>query len=847
MFLRKSIVFSLVFSLFSTLSPAATQFADFEDINLSPGAYWNESDDSSGFYSSFALFNNRLVDWGGGTFSWSGFAVSRVENTETAGYMNQFAVWGNGKDVSGDGAYAVAYVDEGYGLVPTITLPGPALVRGLYVNNTTYAALSIRDGDSFATPFSVARGDWFLLTITGRDQNGASLGEIEVYLADYRERPFILDQWRWVDLAAFGSDVRRLEFRLTSSDVGTWGMNTPAYFALDGLEYLPRPTSAVVTLNDVDIFPEGTEYWNGSDLRGFFADSGVIFSNSYDIGYGSWYGFALSKVNDTTTAGYLNQYAVWGDGQDFDGDGRYVVAYQTDWDPDATQIKFPYDVTVEGFYINNTTYAALAMRDSNYPSKKFGGASGNDPDWFKLEITGKNADGKVIGTTEFYLADFRFDDNSQDYIISDWTWVDLSGFTNGVRSLHFALSSSDNGAWGMNTPSYFALDNLTYRAAAGGAFGNEGSVLDRGVPSYVIIDEEEVLNPLFVGWASTVIDYSPTPGVDSQWSDPNAALGPVDQDNTNVVSLGDREDPLQPAGSITLGFAAPIRDGAGPDFAVFENGFAVNDTAGFFAELAYVEVSSDGVNFARFPSRSDTPAKVGPYGYITSSHVWNLAGKHSNTSGAHSTAGDKFFGTPFDLADLADHPLVLSGLVDLGNITQVRIVDIPGDGSEVDSYGQPIYDAWLTWGSGGFDLKGIGVINSFIPGTTAKGVPLNWIADQRLVGEAAEAANSDLDNDGFPAWAEFFAGTSPNDSASYLHLTGVERDAAGQTSVTWLGGGHGGSELDFTLQVRSSLETGNWEDLEIAVPRQGGKSQSWQGTLSGDAAFFRVLVKTPDL
>ena len=100
------------------------------------------------------------------------------------------------------------------------------------------------------------------------------------------------------------------------------------------------------------------------------------------------------------------------------------------------------------------------MCDGDSYAKKFGGTTGDDPDWFKLKIFGYQ-NGNFIDTVVFYLADFRFTDNNQDYIIKDWTFVDLSTIENSV-SLTFELSSTDNGQYGMNTPAYFFIDNLDY-------------------------------------------------------------------------------------------------------------------------------------------------------------------------------------------------------------------------------------------------------------------------------------------------------------------------------------------------------------------------------------------------
>jgi hypothetical protein len=271
-----------------------------------------------------------------------------------------------------------------------------------------------------------------------------------------------------------------------------------------------------------------------------------------------------------------------------------------------------------------------------------------------------------------------------------------------------------------------------------GAIVKGGPYREAGICSYIGPDHKAttpwdpngVINPIFRGWADTVVSYEPAPGVEYDWSNPDMALG-ASYSNTvpgdyifDIVSLGDLSQADINAGTapgqITLSFAETIRDQNGYDFVVFENSFFNAYENKYFCELGYVEVSSNGVDFARFPSVSLTASRVGAYGMIDISNVYNLAGKHPNT-------GNTFTGTPFDLSEITNEPNAAAGLVDLNNISYVRIVDIPGSGNYFDNarklidpctwpdwdyydVNHPAYDAWLTWGSGGFDLEAIGVL-----------------------------------------------------------------------------------------------------------------------------------------
>jgi hypothetical protein len=202
--------------------------------------------------------------------------------------------------------------------------------------------------------------------------------------------------------------------------------------------------------------PGGGAYWNGADGSGGFRSGGVHFLNTYNSGWNSWDGWAYSNTTDTITAGYENQYSAFAGGAH---SGANYGVFFAPWSQTPT-VTAPAPCAFEGMYVTNTTYAALSMLNGDATAKKFGGESGDDPDWFLLSIVGKDADGGTTGTVDFYLADYRFENNALDYVLDGWAYVDLTPLGDNVKSLEFALTSSDNGGYGMNTPAYFAMDDL---------------------------------------------------------------------------------------------------------------------------------------------------------------------------------------------------------------------------------------------------------------------------------------------------------------------------------------------------------------------------------------------------
>jgi len=218
------------------------QLADFDDLTLAVDSYWNGADGSGGFTSGTASFNNNYDTIYG---SWDGFAYSNRTDTSLYEWSSaQFnAITGTGQANSAN--YGVGFV--GWNGLPTITLNSTSTVNGMYITNNNYAYYSMLNGDGWAKKFGGTGGndpDWFLLTITGKNQAGTPTGTIDFYLADFRftdnQLDYIVNTWLYVDLSPLGQ-VKTLEFSLASSDVGSYGMNTPAYFAIDSI--VPEPVT----------------------------------------------------------------------------------------------------------------------------------------------------------------------------------------------------------------------------------------------------------------------------------------------------------------------------------------------------------------------------------------------------------------------------------------------------------------------------------------------------------------------------------------------------------------------------------------------------------------------------
>lgn len=221
---------------------------------------------------------------------------------------------------------------------------------------------------------------------------------------------------------------------------------------------IPAHAATTITYEDAVLGVQG--FINNAP----YSAAGVTHANINSGGY--WEGFSISNHTDNTTSGNDNQYSSY-TGGGAGGSSNFAVGYYGAFlSTDIPRLTFlnAVDFTGKGADFTNTTYTALDMLNGSGFSKKFGGVSGTDPDWLLLTITGYH-NNLVTGSASLYLADYRNLGGSPDYILNTWQHVDFTplGTASEVR---FSMSSTDMfGAW-LNTPAYFAMDNLVVPEAS---------------------------------------------------------------------------------------------------------------------------------------------------------------------------------------------------------------------------------------------------------------------------------------------------------------------------------------------------------------------------------------------
>jgi hypothetical protein len=264
----KKIYFSIC-TVFSALTLNAQQTIGFENVNLSPESFNNGSSGSGGFIENGVVFSNEYFS--SGDYA-TGFSVSNKTDKTTVGYGNQYSAYtGSGYNSSNYGVFTpdgnISFAGQGVDL------------QSFKITNTTYAALSMRDGDpagqySFAKQFGSinnAKGnpdgtngaDYFRVWTIAHREDGSKIDSTVFYLADFRSldnsKDYILDTWEHVDFTFLKETVYKLSFKFESSDNSVYSgvsyPNTPSYFVIDNLIINKSTGLKESTLSSVSVYP----------------------------------------------------------------------------------------------------------------------------------------------------------------------------------------------------------------------------------------------------------------------------------------------------------------------------------------------------------------------------------------------------------------------------------------------------------------------------------------------------------------------------------------------------------------------------------------------------------------
>ena len=236
---------------------------------------------------------------------------------------------------------------------------------------------------------------------------------------------------------------------------------TKLAIALSIVTTVTTQAQTTVTFDTFTLSPNAYYQDNaGSD----FSSNGVTFQYGWNSSFGGYWesGTSYTNLNDTVNGTYTNLYGSI-TGSSFSGT-NYATAKT------GAVITFTNNTTaVNGFYITNTTFAWKVIKSGNSFSKRFGDTTGTGsgtsipqgeyPDWFKVLVRGYRGGNMLTDSVEFYLADYRAAGTASDYVVKNWQFVNCTALGQ-VDSIAFEMKSSDVGAFGINTPTYFSMDNF---------------------------------------------------------------------------------------------------------------------------------------------------------------------------------------------------------------------------------------------------------------------------------------------------------------------------------------------------------------------------------------------------
>lgn len=443
--------------------PAEFTPATFEDVTVGEnGVYYNPTLVNGvnpwldGSFKFVTYYSNGYGDY------YSDIVVSSLCNPAlTADYNNPVSYLSAACDHTAEGNNFAVWNQNFYGN-SRIQLAGKQIVSGMEVNNTSAVVNYLSDA---YTTFPA--DGYYMLQVTGYD-NGVQTGTVNHYLVDWRDvnNKFTQTEWLWLDLTSLG-EVDELSFDVYSDDANAWGLLIPAYFCFDNLGGEARPaepeeitlpdTFSPANFEDVTIDAENEVYRPETFQVGhnWWLSGGMMFNTEIadwgDYGMGYMEAQVVNYAGGFVPADFSDAYlATAAQGA---AEGSNYISFNIGYADQHIQLV---NTVLSGVAVTNTKYVVSAITEGMYPARKF-----EQGDWLKLTFIGWNGE-QQTGTVDFYLADFRGE--SEWFYAEDWQWVDLTSLGE-INGLSLAISGSDMGDWGLNTPAYVCLDNFGGQAS----------------------------------------------------------------------------------------------------------------------------------------------------------------------------------------------------------------------------------------------------------------------------------------------------------------------------------------------------------------------------------------------
>ncbi len=456
--------------------------------------------------------SNTLSEGYGTWCYWSGgHAISNYVSSdiETYGGFNaQLTVYkanddkslfrtGGGHNGSDNFAVHYGYADNsGFGLgedaLPVLKFAdGEArVIDHMYVNNTCYALNCYYNGNGLTA--NIGEDDWVALVATGYNGDEKT-GSVKLYLCNGPKD--IITDWTKFDLFELGK-VTKVTFNVTGSSDNGYGFSQPAYFAYDDVAVRfdnndDHTDATVATFDDLTLEPEsswygpadnaveGTDDYGSTVWNGTFKSGAYEFVNSINPVWGSWTGCSYSNMTATTFSDYSTDQ--WNScvGHGATGSANYGVIYcgmPAGMPMEVIKVlDAPEGRVINGLNLTNSAWVVECVKNGNGVAKKFEQGS-----WFKVTFTGTKAD-NTTASVDYYLADYRSENEADWTCLTDWDWLDLSSLGK-VVSLSVSFDGSDKAYGYMNTSTYVCIDNV-------GCTKNTPTAIATAKPNYVELHE----------------------------------------------------------------------------------------------------------------------------------------------------------------------------------------------------------------------------------------------------------------------------------------------------------------------------------------------------------------------